>query len=109
MPLGLVDHSESRASIVMVYCPSLPVNAVSTTGAGDCLVAGSIAGVVQGMAFGDAACIGIAAASKSCMSQDNVPSDLSWDSLAEDYEALRPQTCAMLWFVDPRVLKRSVI
>lgn len=90
----------------MIYCPSLSVDAVSTTGAGDCLVAGAIAGLVYGLALGDAACIGIAAAAKSCGSSDNVPSDLSWDSLVDDWEALREQTCAMLWAVEPRVLRK---
>jgi sugar/nucleoside kinase (ribokinase family) len=92
----------------MIYCPSLPAKAISTTGAGDCLVAGSIAGMVYGLSLGDAACIGVAAATKSCESSENVPGDLTWESLVEDWEALRDKSCAMLWAVDPQASRNSV-
>lgn len=108
VPLGLVDHSDSRASVVMIYCHSVPVQAVSTTGAGDCLVAGAMAGMVYGLSLGDASCIGVAAAAMSCLSFENVPGNLSWESLVEDWEALRDQSCAMLWAVEPLASKKRV-
>jgi sugar/nucleoside kinase (ribokinase family) len=108
VPLGLVDHSDSRASLVMIHCPSIPVQAVSTTGAGDCLVAGTLAGISSGLTLGDAACIGVAAASRSCLSFENVPKELSWEMLVEDWETLRDKSCAMLWAVDPGALRKHV-
>lgn len=108
VPLGLVDHSDSRASVVMIYCASRKVRAVSTTGAGDCLVAGTLAGVVHGLGLGDAACLGAAAAAESCRSSENVPEGLCWEGVVGEWEGLRDASVAMLWAVDPAVLRKDM-
>jgi sugar/nucleoside kinase (ribokinase family) len=101
VPVGIVDRSFPGASLFVLHCPALECEVLSSTGAGDCLVAGSIAGLVSGCSLEDAVCIGVASAARSCSSHDNVPSGLSWAGVADDVDELKSARVRMLWAVQP--------
>jgi sugar/nucleoside kinase (ribokinase family) len=59
------------------HMPALPASVVNCSGAGDCLVAGCLYGLAQGLPAEAALAHGIAASRAAVESQGNVPAGLS--------------------------------
>lgn len=100
VPLDAFDYLHPQAVLAVVHVPPISCKPVSTTGAGDCLVAGTLCGLRRGEDLVHAACIGAAAAHCSCCSQENVPEALTWGAIKANTEALRAGAVHMLWGVD---------
>ncbi|KAL4448643.1 hypothetical protein ABPG75_005862 [Micractinium tetrahymenae] len=63
-------------AVEVVHVPALPATVVNCSGAGDCLVAGCLFGLAQGVSAAEALCYGVAAATAAVQSQSNVPTGL---------------------------------
>lgn len=100
VPLGALDTPHPQAVLAVVHIPPIPCKPVSTTGAGDCLVAGTLCGLRNGRDLVHAACIGAAAAHCSCCSLENVPGSLALGALQASVDVLRGGAVKMLWGVD---------
>ncbi|GAQ85116.1 Predicted carbohydrate kinase [Klebsormidium nitens] len=81
-----VPSSASVRRIVHHHVPALPARVVGLTGAGDSVVAGTVAGLVTGQAANpvEAAAFGVAAAKQTVQSAQNVPEGLSLESIRGD-------------------------
>eukprot|EP00892_Ulva_mutabilis_P006341 jgi/Ulvmu1/4079/UM019_0057.1 len=100
VPLSRLHHHNPQAVLAVVHIPPMPCKPVSTTGAGDCLVAGTLCGLYNGQDLAHAGCIGAAAAHCSCCSTDNVPLALTWEAIQADVDKLGASTVHMLWGID---------
>jgi hypothetical protein len=80
-----IDHSRAP-TVAVLYVPAVKCEVASVNGAGDCLLAGTMAALMQGCSVKDALCVGVLAAGTSCMHDASIPQELSagWHS-----EALR--------------------
>ncbi|PIA55666.1 hypothetical protein AQUCO_00700167v1 [Aquilegia coerulea] len=75
---------ESRTSrLYAVHFPSLPASAVRLTGAGDCLVGGTLASICAGLDVMQSIAVGIAAAKAAVEVENNVPSAYSLAKLTD--------------------------
>uniref|UniRef100_A0A7N0T1L7 Carbohydrate kinase PfkB domain-containing protein n=1 Tax=Kalanchoe fedtschenkoi TaxID=63787 RepID=A0A7N0T1L7_KALFE len=63
------------ASVVALHYPCLPASVVKLTGAGDCLVGGTIASLCSGLDLFQSVAVGIASAKAAVESDTNVPND----------------------------------
>ncbi|KAF5196802.1 pfkB-like carbohydrate kinase family protein [Thalictrum thalictroides] len=76
---------ELRSShLYAVHFPSLPASAVRLTGAGDCLVGGTLASICAGLDVMQSIAVGIAAAKAAVEVESNVPSAYFLAKLSED-------------------------
>ena len=57
---------------------------VNVNGAGDCLVAGSLAGLISGCSTIKALAMGIVAGKRAVESPKNVPADLSFEAVSQE-------------------------
>ncbi|KAL0023079.1 hypothetical protein WJX79_010274 [Trebouxia sp. C0005] len=67
----------SGTDVLAQHLPALPARIVNTNGAGDCLVAGSLACLVQGQTPISALAFGMAVAKEGLEGEGNVPAELS--------------------------------
>lgn len=65
-----------------VHFPALPASVVKLTGAGDCLVGGTLASICAGLDVFQSVAVGIAAAKAAVESQTNVPNEYSSSTIA---------------------------
>lgn len=63
-------------AVEVLHVPALPASVVNCSGAGDCLVAGCLFGLAQGLPAAHALCYGVAAATAAVQSDSNVPRGL---------------------------------
>lgn len=71
--------------ILYNHYPALPSSVVKLSGAGDCLVAGTLAALSRKLVEQEAVAYGVAAAKLAVESEMNVPQGLSWDALSGCY------------------------
>lgn len=93
--------SSSLRGIVHHHVPALPARVVGLTGAGDSVVAGTVAGLVTGQAANpvEAAAFGVAAARLTVQSARNVPEGLSVEAIRGTQQcAVRPGCPLTLWY-----------
>ncbi|KAK9184290.1 hypothetical protein WN943_024638 [Citrus x changshan-huyou] len=70
-----------------VHFPALPASVVRLTGAGDCLVGGTLASISSGLDVMQSVAVGIAAAKAAVEAETNVPAQFNLTAIAEGYEA----------------------
>ncbi|GAX79447.1 hypothetical protein CEUSTIGMA_g6888.t1 [Chlamydomonas eustigma] len=73
--------------MVVMYMKALPAKVVSLSGAGDALVGGMTAALSMHYSAHEALAHGMAAAKMAVQSEENVPRNMDFDSLAEDANA----------------------
>ncbi|KAL0009957.1 hypothetical protein SO802_005065 [Lithocarpus litseifolius] len=70
----------------VVHCPAVPVSVVRLTGAGDCLVGGTLASICAGLNLMQSVAVGIAVAKAAIAAETNVPTAFSLASIAGKIE-----------------------
>jgi hypothetical protein len=77
-------HGGNRGTqaVDVLYAPAVNCDVVSVNGAGDCLLAGVMAALMQGSSVKYSLCIGVVAACRSCMHEESIPQAISdsWQS-----------------------------
>uniref|UniRef100_A0A2P2JQR2 Ribokinase isoform X1 n=1 Tax=Rhizophora mucronata TaxID=61149 RepID=A0A2P2JQR2_RHIMU len=81
---GNTNTTGEGSDIFAVNFPSLSVSVVKLTGAGDCLVGGTIASLCSGLDIMQSVAVGIAAAKNAVESETNVPSVFNLAKIAGD-------------------------
>ncbi|CAJ2650300.1 unnamed protein product [Trifolium pratense] len=71
-----------------VHLPSLPASVVRLTGAGDCLVGGTLASICAGLDIMQSVSVGIAVAKAAVEVEANVPSSFSLAAIADDAKSV---------------------
>ncbi|CAM8987182.1 unnamed protein product [Rhodiola kirilowii] len=87
------------AGLVALHYPALPSSVVKLTGAGDCLVGGTIASLCSGLDLFQSVAVGIASAKAAVESVTNVPNEYNPVSIAEDARSVF--TAAKLVYPQP--------
>ena len=72
---------ERSSHLFSVHFPALPASVVRLTGAGDCLVGGTLASLCSGLDIMQSIAVGIAAAKFAVEGEVNVPSEFSLDTI----------------------------
>ncbi|KAK3195539.1 hypothetical protein Dsin_026849 [Dipteronia sinensis] len=75
---------EGGSQFFAMHFPALPASVVRLTGAGDCLVGGTLASICAGLDFMQSVAVGIAAAKAAVEAETNVPSEFSLTTIADD-------------------------
>lgn len=70
------------SQIFAVHFPALPASVVRVTGAGDCLVGGTLASICAGLDVMQSVAVGIAAAKAAVEAEINVPSEFNLAAIA---------------------------
>jgi hypothetical protein len=76
---GLRGRGRQKGEVMGVQVcllPAVPCNVVNVSGAGDCLLAGMLCGLLQGRSLLHAMAMGVLAARLACESDKNVPAEL---------------------------------
>ncbi|XP_055815719.1 pseudouridine kinase isoform X2 [Solanum dulcamara] len=79
-----VSMCETKSNLFAVHFPALPASVVRLTGAGDCLVGGTIASLCAGLDVMQSIAVGIAAAKVVVEVESNVPDEYCLANLADD-------------------------
>eukprot|EP00897_Mesotaenium_endlicherianum_P010215 jgi/Mesen1/9221/ME000591S08539 len=82
------DGKAREAPMRSIYFPALPARVVNTSGAGDSLVGGTLAGLVAGRKILPAVALGLAAARSTVQSEMNVPLAGPLGSISEDADTI---------------------
>ncbi|KAJ0076985.1 hypothetical protein Patl1_36349 [Pistacia atlantica] len=77
-------HLKGGSQFFAMHIPALPASVVRLTGAGDCLVGGTLASVCAGLDVIQSVAVGIAAAKAAVEAETNVPSEFSLTAIADD-------------------------
>ncbi|KAL3814153.1 hypothetical protein ACJIZ3_015421 [Penstemon smallii] len=84
-PSRILDSPKSNGSYyIAVHFPALSASVVRLTGAGDCLVGGTIASICAGLDIMQSVAVGIAAAKEAVESESNVPAEYELTKIADD-------------------------
>ncbi|KAG8368265.1 hypothetical protein BUALT_Bualt15G0027300 [Buddleja alternifolia] len=84
-PNRILGDPKSRAShYIAVHFPALPASVVRLTGAGDCLVGGTIASICASLDIMQSVAVGIAAAKRAVETETNIPADYELTKIADD-------------------------
>lgn len=78
---GFSEHDRS-SPLFAVHLPSLPASVVRLTGAGDCLVGGTLTSICAGLDIMQSVCVGIAVAKAAVEVEANVPPAFSLAAIA---------------------------
>ncbi|XP_054778035.1 pseudouridine kinase [Prosopis cineraria] len=79
-----VSEPDRSSRLFAVHFPSLPASVVRLTGAGDCLVGGTLASICAGLDIMQSVSIGIAVAKAAVEVEANVPSAISLAAIADN-------------------------
>ncbi|KAJ6927187.1 hypothetical protein NC651_011304 [Populus alba x Populus x berolinensis] len=79
---------ERSSHLFSVHFPALPASVVRLTGAGDCLVGGTLASLCSGLDIMQSIAVGIAAAKSAVEGEANVPSEFSLATITEDARSI---------------------
>ncbi|XP_009144980.1 uncharacterized protein LOC103868653 isoform X2 [Brassica rapa] len=74
------------SSLFAMHFPTVPAKVKKLTGAGDCLVGGTVASLSDGLDLFQSLAVGIASAKAAVESDDNVPPEFDLDLLTDDAE-----------------------
>lgn len=77
---GFSGHDRSNR-VFAVHLPSLPASVVRLTGAGDCLVGGTLSSICTGLDIMQSVAVGIAVAKAAVEVESNVPSAFSLSAI----------------------------
>lgn len=89
---------EPLEQIWYLHYPALPASVVKLSGAGDCLVAGTLAGLSRKLVEQRALAYGVATAKLAVESEMNVPQKLSWEDLSEPANLVLDQLRTLVVF-----------
>ncbi|KAM6557364.1 hypothetical protein CsatB_004383 [Cannabis sativa] len=78
------DCTKSETLLFAIHLPALPASVVRLTGAGDCLVGGTLSSICAGLDVIQSLAVGIAASKTAVEAKANVPNVLDLASIAED-------------------------
>ncbi|KAF4349651.1 hypothetical protein F8388_019611 [Cannabis sativa] len=78
------DCAKSETLLFAIHLPALPASVVRLTGAGDCLVGGTLSSICAGLDVIQSLAVGIAASKAAVEAEANVPNVLDLASIAED-------------------------
>ncbi|KAJ7969246.1 pseudouridine kinase [Quillaja saponaria] len=81
---SVASEANRSSHLFAVHFPSLPASVVRVTGAGDCLVGGTIASICAGLDIMQGVAVGIAAAKAAVEAETNVPFLFSLAAIADD-------------------------
>ncbi|XP_058730651.1 pseudouridine kinase [Vicia villosa] len=84
---GFSEHDRSNR-VFAVHLPSLPASVVRLTGAGDCLVGGTLSSICTGLDIMQSVSVGIAVAKAAVEVESNVPSAFSLSAIADDAKSV---------------------
>lgn len=106
-------HVLQRPKIQVLYCPARTTNTIiSTSGAGDCLVAGMVLSIIKGQEDPMILATGMASAAECLLTEDNVPREFSRTSL-QDAQSEFCQNSNMYFFPSTcccsQCVQRSII
>lgn len=76
------------SNLFAVHFPSLPASVVRLTGAGDCLVGGTLTSICAGLDIMQSVSVGIAVAKAAVEIEANVPSIFSLSAIADDAKSV---------------------
>lgn len=79
---------EISSHLFSVHFPALPASVVRLTGAGDCLVGGTLASLCSGLDIMQSIAVGIAAAKSAVEGEANVPSEFSLATITDDARSI---------------------
>ena len=79
---GFSELDRRNSHLFAVYLPSLPASVVRLTGAGDCLVGGTLTSICAGLDIMQSVSVGIAVAKAAVEVEANVPSGFSLAAIA---------------------------
>ncbi|KAK2380713.1 hypothetical protein P8452_36890 [Trifolium repens] len=82
------SEPDSSNRLFAVHFPSLPASVVRLTGAGDCLVGGTLASICAGLDIMQSVSVGIAVAKAAVEVEANVPSSFSLAAIADDAKSV---------------------
>lgn len=71
-------------NLFVVHYPAISASVVRLTGAGDCLVGGTLASICAGLDIMQSVAVGIAAAKAAVEAESNVPAEFNLASIADD-------------------------
>ncbi|CAI9769900.1 unnamed protein product [Fraxinus pennsylvanica] len=80
--------SNGRSLFFAVHFPALPASVVRLTGAGDCLVGGTISSFCAGLDIMQSVAVGIAAAKAAVETENNVPAEYVLAKITDDARAV---------------------
>ncbi|KAJ9135550.1 hypothetical protein P3X46_032720 [Hevea brasiliensis] len=75
-------QGQGSSHLFAVHFPALPASVVRLTGAGDCLVGGTLASLCEGLDIMQSVAVGMAVAKHTVEAETNVPSSFSLASIA---------------------------
>ncbi|XP_008387366.1 pseudouridine kinase isoform X2 [Malus domestica] len=78
------SDSDKSSFLFAVHFPALPASVVRLTGAGDCLVGGTVASICAGLDVMQSLAVGIAASKAAVEAEANVPRVLNLVAIADD-------------------------
>jgi fructose-1-phosphate kinase PfkB-like protein len=78
--------SNRSPSLFAMHFPTIPAKVKKLTGAGDCLVGGTVASLSDGLDLIQSLAVGIASAKAAVESDDNVPPEFKLDLISGDAE-----------------------
>ncbi|KAK9942436.1 hypothetical protein M0R45_008103 [Rubus argutus] len=81
---SLMRDSGRSSCLYAVHFPALPASVVRLTGAGDCLVGGTISSLCAGLDIMQSVAVGIAASKAAVESETNVPCTFNLAAIADD-------------------------
>ncbi|XP_043713688.1 pseudouridine kinase isoform X2 [Telopea speciosissima] len=76
--------NKSSSHLSVVHFPALPASVMRLTGAGDCLVGGTLASLSAGLNMMQSMAVGIATAKAAVETRKNVPSEFCLATIADD-------------------------
>ncbi|XP_061977121.1 pseudouridine kinase isoform X3 [Populus nigra] len=79
---------ERSSHLFSVHFPALPASVARLTGAGDCLVGGTLASLCSGLDIMQSIAVGIAAAKSAVEGEANVPSEFSLATITDDARSI---------------------
>ncbi|XP_015574632.1 ribokinase isoform X1 [Ricinus communis] len=77
-------QTQGSSHLLAVHFPTLPASVVRLTGAGDCLVGGTLASLCSGLDIMQSMAVGIVVAKTAVETEGNVPSAFSLASISDD-------------------------
>ncbi|KAI4358009.1 hypothetical protein L6164_001918 [Bauhinia variegata] len=83
-----VSKHDRNSHLFAMHFPSLPASVVRVTGAGDCLVGGTLASICAGLDIMQSVAVGISAAKAAVEAEANVPSAFSVGAIADDAKSV---------------------
>lgn len=95
---SMVDRG---SKISAFHFPALPASVVRLTGAGDCLVGGTLASICAGLDVVQSLAVGIAAAKAAVESDANVPAAFNMAKISDDANSV--------FFASKRLLSQSML